>query len=236
MAKESTTIEVGEPSTVTKSTSHVVVDEKKKKGFVAATAGGGYKRGLAIFDFLLRLAAIVTTITSSSVMYTAEETLPFFTQFLQFQAGYDDFATFQFFVIAIAMVASYLVLSLPFSIVTIIRPLAAAPRLILLISDTVASLTKLFQILLQNYRFHRNSSSSYVMVKVVVTLATSAAAAAAAIVYLAHNGNPNTNWLPICQQFGDFCQAVSSAVVASSIAVVFFIILIVISAIALKKH
>ncbi|KAH0851668.1 hypothetical protein HID58_094565 [Brassica napus] len=204
---ESTTIEVGEPSTVTKSTSHVVVDEKKKKGFVAATAGGGYKRGLAIFDFLLRLAAIVTTITASSVMYTAEETLPFFTQFLQFQAGYDDFATFQFFVIAIAMVASYLVLSLPFSIVTIIRPLAAAPRLILLISDTV-----------------------------VVTLATSAAAAAAAIVYLAHNGNPNTNWLPICQQFGDFCQAVSSAVVASSIAVVFFIILIVISAIALKKH
>ncbi|CAF1815185.1 unnamed protein product [Brassica napus] len=207
MAKESTTIEVGEPSTMTKSTSHVVVDEKKKKGFVVATAGGGYKRGLAIFDFLLRLAATVTTITASSVMYTAEETLPFFTQFLQFQAGYDDFATFQFFVIAIAMVASYLVLSLPFSIVTIIRPLAAAPRLILLVSDTV-----------------------------VVTLTTSAAAAAAAIVYLAHNGNPNTNWLPICQQFGDFCQAVSSAVVAASIAVVFFIVLIVISAIVLKRH
>ena len=74
------------------------------------------------------------------------------------------------------------------------------------------------------------------MVKVVVTLTTSAAAAATAIVYLAHNGNPNTNWLPICQQFGDFCQAVSSAVVAASIAVVFFIVLIVISAIALKRH
>ena len=96
MAKESTTIDVGEPSTITKSSSHVVVDEKKKKkGFVAAAAGGGYKRGLAIFDFLLRLAAIGITIGASSVMFTAEETLPFFTQFLQFQAGYDDFPTFQ---------------------------------------------------------------------------------------------------------------------------------------------
>ncbi|RID67090.1 hypothetical protein BRARA_D02194 [Brassica rapa] len=193
MAKESTTIDIGESSTVTKSRSHVVVDEKKKKRFVAATAGGGYKRGLAIFDFLLRLAAI--------------ETLPFFTQFLQFQAGYDDFATFQFFVIAIAIVASYLVLSLPFSIVTIVHPLAALSRLILLISDTV-----------------------------VVMLTASAMAATAAIVYLAHNGNPNTNWLPICQQFGDFCQATSSAVVAASIGIVFFILLIVISAIALKRH
>ncbi|CAN7062054.1 unnamed protein product [Brassica rapa subsp. trilocularis] len=181
MAKESTTIDIGESSTVTKSRSHVVVDEKKKKRFVAATAGGGYKRGLAIFDFLLRLAAIVTTITASSV--------------------------FLFFVIAIAIVASYLVLSLPFSIVTIVHPLAALSRLILLISDTV-----------------------------VVTLTTSATAATAAIVYLAHNGNPNTNWLPICQQFGDFCQATSSAVVAASLGIVFFLLLIVISAIALKRH
>lgn len=94
LAKESTTIDVGESSTMTKSRSHVVADDKKKS-FVSATTRGGYKRGLAIFDFLLRLAAIVTTITASSVMYTAEETLPFFTQFLQFQAGYDDFATFQ---------------------------------------------------------------------------------------------------------------------------------------------
>ncbi|ESQ52235.1 hypothetical protein EUTSA_v10017241mg [Eutrema salsugineum] len=207
MTKDSTTIDVGEPSNVTKSRSHVVVDAKKKKGFVAAAAGGGYKRGLAIFDFLLRLAAIGITIAASSLMFTAEETLPFFTQFLQFQAGYDDDPTFQFFVIATAIVAGYLLLSLPFSIVSIVRPQAVAPRLILLISDTV-----------------------------VVTLNTAAAAAAAAIVYLAHNGNANTNWLPICQQFGDFCQAVSTAVVAASIAVSFFILLIVISAISLKSH
>ena len=50
---------------------------------------------------------------------------------------YESF--WRFFVIAIAIVASYLVLSLPFSIVTIVRPLAVAPRLILLISDTVIS-------------------------------------------------------------------------------------------------
>ncbi|KAL1219022.1 Casparian strip membrane protein 1 [Cardamine amara subsp. amara] len=205
MAKESTTIDVGEPSTVTKSSSHVVVKEKKK-GFVAAASGGGSKRGLAIFDFLLRVTAIAATLTASIVMFTAQETLPFFTQFLQFQANYDDLPTFQFFVIAVAIVASYLLLSLPISIVTIVRPRAVAPRLILLIFDTV-----------------------------VVTLNTAAAAAAAAIVYLAHNGNQNTNWLPICQQFGDFCQNVSTAVVAASIAIFFFIILIIISAIALKR-
>jgi len=95
MAKESTTIDVGEPSTVTKSSSHVVKDAKKK-GFVAVASRGGAKRGLAIFDFLLRLAAIAVTIGAASVMYTAEETLPFFTQFLQFQAGYDDLPAFQY--------------------------------------------------------------------------------------------------------------------------------------------
>lgn len=95
MAKESTTIDVGEPSTVHKSSSHVVGDAKKK-GFVAVATRGGAKRGLAIFDFLLRLAAIGVTIGAASVMYTAQETLPFFTQFLQFQASYDDLPAFQY--------------------------------------------------------------------------------------------------------------------------------------------
>uniref|UniRef100_M4CM61 CASP-like protein n=1 Tax=Brassica campestris TaxID=3711 RepID=M4CM61_BRACM len=192
MAKESTTIDVGEPSTITKSSSHVVVDEKKKKkGFVAAAAGGGYKRGLAIFDFLLRLAAIGITIGASSVMFTAEETLPFFTQFLQFQAGYDDFPTFH-------------------------RQLSRP-------------LTSLL------HRIYCPSTCGCTPAH-PPHLRHPAAAAAAAIVYLAHNGNANTNWLPICQQFGDFCQATSTAVVAASISVVFFVLLIVISAIALKRH
>lgn len=75
-----------------------------------------------------------------------------------------------------------------------------------------------------------------VSVKLVVTLNTAAAASSAAIVYLAHNGNQSTNWLPICQQFGNFCQIVSSAVVAASIAIVFFLVLIIISAVSLKRH
>jgi len=39
-----------------------------------------------------------------------------------------------------AIVAGYLVLSLPFSIVAIVRPRAAGPRLLLIILDTVSSL------------------------------------------------------------------------------------------------
>lgn len=70
----------------------------------------------------------------------------------------------------------------------------------------------------------------------MAALTTAAASAAAAIVYLAHNGNPNTNWLAICQQFSDFCQNVSGAVVASFIAAVIFMFLIVLSALALRRH
>lgn len=69
-----------------------------------------------------------------------------------------------------------------------------------------------------------------------LTLTTAGAAAAAAIVYLVHNGNANTNWLAICQQFGDFCQKVSGAVVASFIAVVLFVVMVVLSALALRGH
>lgn len=65
---------------------------------------------------------------------------------------------------------------------------------------------------------------------------TAAASSAAAISYLAHSGNQNTNWLPICQQFGDFCQKSSGAVVSAFVSVVFFTILVVISGVALKRH
>lgn len=72
--------------------------------------------------------------------------------------------------------------------------------------------------------------------QVMVTLTTAAAAAAVAIVYLAHNGNANANWVAICQQFDDFCQSVSGAVIASFIAAVIFIFIIVLSAFSLRKH
>ncbi|KAG4982359.1 hypothetical protein JHK87_027108 [Glycine soja] len=168
---------------------------------------GGWKKGLAIIDFVLRLGAIASALGAAATMATSDETLPFFTQFFQFEASYDSFSTFQYFVIAMAFVGGYLVLSLPFSIVTIIRLHAAGPRLFLIILDTV-----------------------------FLTIATSSAAAATAIVYLAHNGNQDSNWLAICNQFGDFCQAISGAVVASFVAVVLFVLLIVMCAVALRNH
>ncbi|KAG6744995.1 hypothetical protein NC652_036501 [Populus alba x Populus x berolinensis] len=168
---------------------------------------GGYKKGLAIFDFVLRLGAVAAALAAAATMGTSGQTLPFFTQFFQFEASYDDLPTFQFFVIAMAIVSGYLVLSLPFSVVAIIRPHATAPRLLLIILDTVA-----------------------------LTLNTAAAAAAVAIVDLAQNGNSSANWLGICQQFDDFCQSATGAVVASFIAAGVLLFLIVISALALRKR
>lgn len=72
--------------------------------------------------------------------------------------------------------------------------------------------------------------------QVTLTLATAAAAAATSIVYLAHNGNANSNWLAICNQFGDFCQQISAAVVAAFMTVVTFMFLILLSALALRRH
>ncbi|MBA0792781.1 hypothetical protein Gohar_017250 [Gossypium harknessii] len=167
----------------------------------------GLNRGFGIADFLLRLGAIISTIAAAATMGTSDETLPLFTQFFQFEASFDDLPTFLYFVIAMALVGGYLLLSLPFSIVTIVRPIAVAPRLLLFILDTVT-----------------------------LTFATAASGAAAAIVYLAETGNPNTNWLAICDQFEDFCSKVSGAVVASFVTVVVFVVLVILSGFALKRQ
>ncbi|CAN4099009.1 unnamed protein product [Withania somnifera] len=167
----------------------------------------GWRRGVAIFDFILRLCALITALAAATTMGTTDETLPLFTQFFQFQASYDDLPAFSYFVVANAIASAYLVLSLPFSIVCIIRPHLIGAKLLLLILDTV-----------------------------MVAFTTAAASAAAAIVYLAHNGNSTTQWLAICQQFGDFCQRVSGAVVASFITAFIFIFLVVFSAVALRRH
>ncbi|KAK7268039.1 hypothetical protein RIF29_20723 [Crotalaria pallida] len=193
----STTIDVPESSNVVKG----------KAVLVAPQRAAGWKKGIAIVDFILRLSAIAASLGAAATMGMSDQTLPFFTQFFQFEASYDSFSAFQFFVITMALVAGYLVLSLPFSIVTIIRPHAPGPRLFLIILDTV-----------------------------FLTLATASAASAAAIVYLAHNGNQDSNWLAICNQFGDFCAQTSGAVVSSLVAVVALVLLIIMSALALGKH
>ncbi|GER25380.1 casparian strip membrane protein 1 [Striga asiatica] len=168
---------------------------------------GPCRRGLAILDFIMRICALVAALSAATTMGTTDQTLPFFTQFSQFQASYDDLPAFKFFVVANAVASGYLVLSLPFSIVCIVRPQAAGIKLLLLLFDTA-----------------------------LVALTTAGAAAAAAIVYLAHNGNSKTNWVSICQQFNDFCQRTSGAVVAAFIGAAIFIFLVLLSALALAKQ
>ncbi|KAK1310694.1 hypothetical protein QJS10_CPA08g01400 [Acorus calamus] len=175
--------------------------------FRMARARGGSRRCLSVMDFLLRIVAIGATLAAAVTMGTTNESLPFFTPLFRFQANYDDMPAFTFFLIGNAIAGGYLVLSLCYSMVSIIRPRAAGPRLLLLIFDTV-----------------------------MVALTTASASSAAAIVYLAHNGNASANWVQICQQFQNFCQRTSGAVIASFIAVVVLILLVFMSALALRRH
>nr|KYP43890.1 UPF0497 membrane protein 5 [Cajanus cajan] len=167
---------------------------------------GGWKKGVAILDFILRLGAIGSALGAAAIMGNNEQILPFFTQFFEFHAQWSNFPQFQFFVFANGMAGGFLVLSLPFSIVCIVRPFAVGPRLLLVIVDIL-----------------------------VMALVMATASSAAAVVYLAHNGSQDANWIAICQQFTDFCQAGSESVVASFVAALFLICLILVSAVALKR-
>ncbi|KAJ0972732.1 hypothetical protein J5N97_020691 [Dioscorea zingiberensis] len=175
--------------------------------FRKTRAAGEWKRGLAFFDFILRLCAITAIIVAAITMGTTNETLPFFTNYYQFKAKYDQFPALIFFVIGNAIAGGYLVLSLVFSLISLVRPQAVGPRLLLLIFDTV-----------------------------IVALTTAAAAAAAAIVSLAHDGNSSANWVAICLRFDGFCQRISGAIVASFVAVLIIMLLIVMSGLAMRKH
>ncbi|GKD86995.1 casparian strip membrane protein 1-like protein [Tanacetum coccineum] len=182
------------------------VVQKATKKVAKLALASRWKRCLGIFDFIIRICAIAAALAAATAMGTTSQQLPFFTQFFQFKADYSDLPAFTFFVIANATAGAYLVLSLPFSIVCIVRPHIMKARLMLLIFDTIA-----------------------------VPLVTSAASSAASIVYLAHNGNSDANWGAICRQFNDFCQRVSGAVVASFITALLFIVLVIISAVALRR-
>ncbi|KAG9160864.1 hypothetical protein Leryth_008680 [Lithospermum erythrorhizon] len=196
MSKNSSTESMQEP----KST--------KGKSKVANVVKGGMKRKLGVLDLILRIGAAVSTMAAAVIMGTLDVHLPFFTQFVQFEAQYNDLPPFQFFMFANGIACGFIVIvSLPLSIVCILRPYTAVRvRLFLVIFDTV-----------------------------VLTLVTSAAAAGADIVYLAHNGNSNTNWQAFCNQYTDFCQNSSSAVIASFIGVGFIIFLVTVSAISLRR-
>lgn len=54
----------------------------------------GRNRVISIFDFVLRIFAIIGTLGSAIAMGTTDQKLPFFTQFVQFRAEYNDIPTF----------------------------------------------------------------------------------------------------------------------------------------------
>ncbi|KAJ4765315.1 Casparian strip membrane protein 1 [Rhynchospora pubera] len=189
------------------STQRAVVVEKGESSRSRAYVAPGLNRGISIIDLVLRLVALVGTLGSAIAMGTTNETLPFFTQFIQFRAEYNDLPSFTFFVIANSVVCTYLVLSIPLAIVHVIRSSARHSRLILIFFDTA-----------------------------MLALLTAGASAAAAIVYLAHKGNVRANWFAICQQFNSFCERISGSLIGSFAAIVVMILLIFLSSFALVRH
>lgn len=57
---------------------------------------GGMRRGMAIIDLVLRIGAVVSALAAAATMGTSDQNLPFFTQFFQFEASYDDMPSFQY--------------------------------------------------------------------------------------------------------------------------------------------
>lgn len=64
-------------------------------GEASKVATRGRNRGIAIFDLILRIAAIAGTLGAAAAMGTTDQTLPFVTQFIRFEAQYDDIDTFK---------------------------------------------------------------------------------------------------------------------------------------------
>ncbi|XP_062161710.1 casparian strip membrane protein 1-like [Alnus glutinosa] len=179
-------------------------------GEASSTPQRVINRGLSIMDLVLRIIAAVGTLASAVAVGTTDQTLPFFTQFFQFTAQYNDIPTFTFFMIANSIVCAYLVLSLPLSVFHIIRSRSGAAkksRIILLIFDTV-----------------------------MLALLTAGASAAAAIVYLAYNGNASANWSAFCQQFDSFCERISGSLIGSFGGILLLLLLIFTLAVAISRH
>lgn len=138
---------------------------------VAVPAGSN--KGVAVMDLILRMVGIAGTLGAAIAMGTNEQTLPFFTRFVRFNAQYDDFTSFRFaihiphklaiahcllysvfyaikelilfssscfrlFVVVNAIVCAYFVLTIPLSIVHIMRSVARGSRILLIILDTVS--------------------------------------------------------------------------------------------------
>lgn len=86
---DSTTIDVPEGSGVYKGKAHVVVAPGHEKA-------ARMKKGVAIMDFVLRLGALASALAAAAIMGTSDQSLPFFTQFFQFELSYDDMSAFEY--------------------------------------------------------------------------------------------------------------------------------------------
>ncbi|GJN02690.1 hypothetical protein PR202_ga20068 [Eleusine coracana subsp. coracana] len=76
-------------------TKDVVVEHgESSKAPLVAPVASGVNRAVSIIDVFLRFIAIIGTIGSAISMGTTNETLPFFTQFIQFEAKYSDLPSF----------------------------------------------------------------------------------------------------------------------------------------------
>lgn len=178
-----------------------------KVGAVQLGVAPPANRGIAILDFFLRLIAITGTLAGAIAMATTNQTLPFFSRFVRFRAKFNDLPSLAFFVVASSIVSAYLILSLAFSVLHIVKANAVNSRVLLLFLDTAA-----------------------------MGLLMAGSAAAAAVVQLAHEGNNKVNWFAICQQYNSFCKRVSGSLIGSYAGVLVLILLILLSGVALSRR
>ncbi|KAE8668401.1 Casparian strip membrane protein 1 [Hibiscus syriacus] len=87
-SEDHSSINVDESSAVEKGKAPLIATARDQKS--------GFKKVLGIADFLLRLGAIIAALAAASTMGTSDQTLPFFAQFFQFEASYDDLPTFMY--------------------------------------------------------------------------------------------------------------------------------------------
>ena len=137
------------------------------------------------------------------------------------------------FVIVNAIVCAYFVLTIPLSIVHIMRSAARGSRILLVILDTVNNTTQISWFFVYKVLFNE---MLWLFLKIMLGLLTAGASAATSIVYLAHNGNNSANWLAVCQQYNDFCQRASGSLIGSYGGIVVFILVILLAAIALSRQ
>jgi Domain of unknown function (DUF588) len=86
------TVEIEQPLSSTQK--NVAVEKGESSRSMVYAAAPAINRWISIIDLVLRLVAIVGTLGSAIAMGTTNETLPFFTQFIQFRAEYSDLPSF----------------------------------------------------------------------------------------------------------------------------------------------